>query len=38
MISMLRHAFEATGIKKEAMLKDVFNAKAKVLHLKNELC
>jgi hypothetical protein len=38
MISMLRHVFEVTNIEKEVTLEDVLNAKAKVLHLKNELC
>jgi hypothetical protein len=34
----LQHTFEAANIEKEATLKDVFNAKAEVLRLKNELC
>jgi hypothetical protein len=33
----LWHAFEATSIEKEVAFEDGFNAKVKVLHLKNKL-
>jgi hypothetical protein len=36
-IGTLQHTFQATNTQKEGALEDVFNTKAKVLHLKNEL-
>jgi hypothetical protein len=35
---MLRHTFEIASIEKEATFEDAFNAMAKVLHLKKNLC